>query len=111
GGRHGADHDDVAVREIDEADDAVHHRVAQRDQRVDAAQRQAIDELLYKDVHRGSEPAMCSQREKPRHAGAMAARRRCCGAGATRARGCEPAAQLAWLTIVSTISHLPFLTS
>ena len=40
-----ADHEDVAVREVDELDDAVHHRVAQRDQGVDRAAREAVDEL------------------------------------------------------------------
>ncbi len=30
-----ADHEDVAVREIDEAQDAIDHRVAQRDQGVE----------------------------------------------------------------------------
>ena len=42
----GADHEDVAVGEIDEAQDAIDHRVAQRDERVDRAERKSIDELL-----------------------------------------------------------------
>ena len=33
-----ADHVDVAVRKVDELDDAVDHRIAERDQRVDAAE-------------------------------------------------------------------------
>ncbi|KAG0737472.1 hypothetical protein G6F24_017940 [Rhizopus arrhizus] len=36
-GRHGADHDDVAMREVDQPDDAVHHGVAKGDQGVHAA--------------------------------------------------------------------------
>ena len=41
-----AEHEDVAVREIDEPQHAIHHRVAERDQRVDRAQRKAVDDLL-----------------------------------------------------------------
>ena len=43
-----AEHEDIAVREIDEAQHAINHRVAQRDQRVDRAEREAVDELLEK---------------------------------------------------------------
>ena len=50
-GDHRADHHHLAVREIDELDDPVDHRVAQRDDRVDAAERRAVDELLDEDVH------------------------------------------------------------
>src|ERR1700689_3004283 len=39
------------MREVDEADDAVHHGIAQRDQRINAAQRQAVDDLLKEDIH------------------------------------------------------------
>ncbi|CFP67228.1 Uncharacterised protein [Bordetella pertussis] len=39
------------MREVDQADDAVHHRIAQRDQRIHAAQRQAIDYLLSENIH------------------------------------------------------------
>ena len=46
-----ADHHDFAVREVDEPEDAVDHGVAQRDQRVDAAQHQAVDDLLQENVH------------------------------------------------------------
>ena len=45
-GDHCADHVDVAVREVDEAQDAIDHRVAERDQRVEAAPGDAVDELL-----------------------------------------------------------------
>jgi hypothetical protein len=38
------------VGEVDEVDDAVHHGVAQGDQRVHTAQNQAIDDLLEKDI-------------------------------------------------------------
>ena len=40
------DHEHVAVREVDEAQHAINHRVAQRDERVDRAEREAVDELL-----------------------------------------------------------------
>ena len=46
-----AQHVDVAVREVDEAQHAVHHRVAEGDERVDGAEREAVDELLEKRVH------------------------------------------------------------
>ena len=49
-GDHRADHHHFAVREVDELDDPVHHRVAQRDDGVDAAQRQPVDHLLQEDV-------------------------------------------------------------
>ena len=51
----GAHHVDITVSEVDELDDAVDHRIAERDQRVDAAERYAIDELLQdlmQDFHR-----------------------------------------------------------
>ena len=60
---HRADHHHLAVREVDELDDPVDHRVAERDDRVDAAERQAVDDLLQEDVH-GSfvGSAMCGLR-------------------------------------------------
>ena len=39
-----ADHEDVAVGEIEELQDPVHHRVPEGDQGVDAAERRGIDE-------------------------------------------------------------------
>ena len=42
----GADHEHVAVGEVDELHDAVHHRVAQGDQGVDEAQLQPVDDVL-----------------------------------------------------------------
>jgi hypothetical protein len=42
------------VREIDEVQDAVHHRVAEGDQRVHAAEHQAVDGLLDEGVHETS---------------------------------------------------------
>ena len=48
---HRAYHHHFAVREVDQAEDAVHHGVAQRDQRIDAALHQAVDDLLKKDIH------------------------------------------------------------
>jgi hypothetical protein len=44
-------HVHVAVREIDQAQHAVHHRVAERDQRVDRAEREAVDQLLEDGFH------------------------------------------------------------
>ena len=41
-----ADHHHVAVGEVDELQHAVDHRVAERDQRVDGAGGQAVDEVL-----------------------------------------------------------------
>ncbi len=46
-----ADHQDLAVREIDEVDDAVHHGVAQGYQGVHAAENQTVDDLLQQDFH------------------------------------------------------------
>jgi hypothetical protein len=47
-----AHHEHLAMREVDQADDAVDHGVAQGDQGVHAAQDQAVDDLLKEDVHR-----------------------------------------------------------
>ena len=46
------DHEHVAMGEVHHADDAEHHRVADGDQAVDRAERDAVDELLEKDFHR-----------------------------------------------------------
>ena len=48
-----ADHEDVAVREVQQLQDAVDERVAERDQRVDAAERQRVDGELDEGVHAG----------------------------------------------------------
>ena len=45
-----ADHVDLAVREVQQLQDPVDHRVAERDQGVDAAERQPVDELLHEEV-------------------------------------------------------------
>ncbi len=47
----GADHINVAMGEIDQPQDAVNHRVAERDERVDRSDGQAVDQLLNKSVH------------------------------------------------------------
>ena len=47
----GAQHVDVAMREVDQAQDPVDHRVAERDEGVDRAERQPVDELLENGVH------------------------------------------------------------
>ena len=50
--RHRADHVDLAVSEVDQLEHAVHHRVAERDQGVDAAPGDPIEELLEKLLQR-----------------------------------------------------------
>jgi hypothetical protein len=47
----GAHHENVAVGEIDHANDAVDHRIADGDQSVDRAERDAVDQLLEEIVH------------------------------------------------------------
>ena len=41
--RKSAQHQNVAVGEIDEAQDAIHHRVAEGDERVNGTEREAVD--------------------------------------------------------------------
>ncbi len=48
---HCAEHHHFAVREVDELDDAVDHRIAERDHGIDRPQRQAVDHLLDENVH------------------------------------------------------------
>jgi hypothetical protein len=40
------------VGEIDKTENAVNHRVAERDKGIDAAQDQTVDELLNKDIQK-----------------------------------------------------------
>lgn len=47
-----AGHEDLAVGEVDELDDAVHHRVADGDQPVHRAEEQPVGQLLRQGVHR-----------------------------------------------------------
>ena len=47
GGQEGAHHVDVAVSEIQHLEDAVDQRIAKRDQRIEASQLEAIDQLLW----------------------------------------------------------------
>jgi len=58
---HRADHHDLAVRKIDELHDAIHHRVAERYDGVDAAQRKPVHHLLQKHIH-GSSLAVAAVR-------------------------------------------------
>ena len=46
-----AQHVDVAVREIDEPEHSVHHRVPERDECVNGAERKAVNELLEEGIH------------------------------------------------------------
>ena len=39
------------MREIDQLDDAVDHRIAEGDDRIDAAKREAVDDLLQENIH------------------------------------------------------------
>ena len=59
---------DVAVREVQELEDAVDERVPERDQRVDAAERESVDGELDEGVHVGSQAqpraARCSGRPR-----------------------------------------------
>ena len=50
-GDEGGEHEHVAVGEVDHADDAEHHRVADGDEAVDRAQREAVDHLLEEIFH------------------------------------------------------------
>src|ERR1700730_12329461 len=45
------DHENVAVGEIDHADDAVDHRIADGDQAINRTERYAVDELLDEIFH------------------------------------------------------------
>ena len=56
-GDEGGEHEHVAVGEVDHADDAEHHRVADGDQAVDGAQRDAVDELLEEIFHALAPPS------------------------------------------------------
>ena len=47
----GTDHDDIAVGEVQHFRNAIDHGVAQRDQRVDAAQVDAADQMIEKGNH------------------------------------------------------------
>ena len=46
-----ADHENVAMGEIDHADDAIDHGVADGDQAVDRAEHEAVDQLLGEIIH------------------------------------------------------------
>jgi hypothetical protein len=49
--RQRTDHQHLAVGEVDQVDDPVDHRVAERDQRIDAAEHEPVDDLLDEGVH------------------------------------------------------------
>ena len=86
----GADHEHLAVREVDHEQHAVDHGVADRDQTVDGAEREAEDQLLgqdRQDVHglrsRPDRRGGCGRRR----AAPPRCRRRPCGRSAGRSRG------------------------
>ena len=47
--RKGAHHEDVAMGEVDELDDAVDHRVAEGDEGVDEAELEAVQQVLQEE--------------------------------------------------------------
>jgi hypothetical protein len=51
-------HQHVAVREIDQVDDAVDHRVAERHEGVHAAEHQPVDDLLDERFHASNSPVV-----------------------------------------------------
>ncbi len=57
----GADHVDVAVREVEQLQDPVDHRVAEGDEGVDAAEREAVDEELDELVQLIGEAGFCHE--------------------------------------------------
>ena len=50
---HRPEHDDFTVGEVDQLNDAVDHRVTERNDGIQATQRQSVDELLQQDIHGG----------------------------------------------------------
>jgi hypothetical protein len=48
----GRQHEYIAMGEVDHADDAVDHRIADGDETVDRSESQPVDELLDKVIHR-----------------------------------------------------------
>ena len=57
---HCADHHHIAMREVDETENAVHHGVAESDQGVDAAEREAVEYLLDEGIHQCGLKVSCS---------------------------------------------------
>ena len=62
----GRQHEQVAVSEIDHADDAENHRVADGDESVDRPQREPVNQLLQEIIHAPSYPLV-----SPRLAGSV----------------------------------------
>src|SRR5690606_31800093 len=58
-GDEGTDHEDFAVGEVDHADDAVDHRVADGDEAINGAEGEPVDELVHEIAH-GVPPALYS---------------------------------------------------
>src|SRR6266404_4014536 len=58
-GREAAEHEQIAVREVDELDDAVHHRVPKGDESNDHPVRQPDDQLLQENL-RSRHAGYCS---------------------------------------------------
>ena len=56
-----AHHDDIAVGKVQQQDDAVHHAVAQRDQCIDAAKGQTVDQLAKEHCHEWILPFFLAQ--------------------------------------------------
>ena len=67
----GGDHEDIAVRKVDKAQNAVDHRIADGDQRILAAGRNArqdIGQPLLENTHRGTSCYLLIAMSKPRTA-------------------------------------------
>jgi hypothetical protein len=61
-----AKHENVAMGEVDHADDAVNHRVADGDKPVDRTQSQPVQKLLKKILHAARPPwRNCCERTSP----------------------------------------------
>ncbi len=78
------DHVHLALREIEQSQDAIHDRVAEREERVEASERQAVDQLLGEEVHgavRGLPGGACPGRPRVQSS---------CAPTRARSRTCRP---------------------
>ena len=91
----GADHQHVAMGEVDQAENAIHHRVAQRDDCVHAADHEAVDDLLKQGLNHGRNPrgkTFGPAREGAAHRSAQAPRSVAGSSRVVRTVGCAPQA-------------------
>src|SRR2546426_490308 len=67
----GADDEDLGVGEVDELEDSVHHRVAQRDQGVHESEDDTVEQNLREDADQKFDVhALCARRPERARAGA-----------------------------------------